>query len=91
MQPGLRKTLNKSAEDHLESYDEEMIEDLRELLTGYLDGYTVEDITMMDIEEIVTTWQNNLPDPGQWAGEKAYSEYESHEDARHELMKDENG
>ncbi len=77
-----RKQLKKSAEDHLENYDKEMIDDLQDQITDYLYGQTIEDVDHEDIETIIVNWKDQLPDAGQWAGEQAYNEYEEAMDSR---------
>ncbi len=71
-----RRQLKKSAEDHFENYDREMIDDLQDQITDYLYDQTIEDVDHEDIETIIVNWKDKLPDAGQWAGEQAYNEYE---------------
>ena len=78
-----RNILKKSAEDHLEDYDKEMIDDLQNQITNYLYGQTVEEVSHEDIETIIVNWQDALPDAGQWAGEQAYNEYEEAMENQH--------
>ena len=71
-----RNILKKSAEDHLENYDKEMIDDLQNQITDYLYAQTVEDVDHEEIETIISNWKDKLPDPGEWAGDQAYNDYE---------------
>ncbi len=84
-----RKIINKSAEDYLETYDEKMIEELLQILNDELEGAEPVSVSPEHIEELVQNWQFLLPDPGQWAGEKAYCEYEDAMEAKADEERDE--
>ena len=83
-----RCILNRSAEDWLEKYNEYMIDDLQEQISDYLSDMTVEDINTDDILDVYFKWNNHLPDPGEWAGSKAYEEYENAMDAKRDFELD---
>ena len=84
-----RKICNKSAEDFLEKFDEEMLEKLQEAYNDYLEGLATEDVSGEELANIYLRWQEDLPDPGQWAGEKAYEEYENAMEDKADMARDE--
>ena len=75
-----KQIMRRSAEDYYEEYDEKMLEDLMDQLSG---------VVTEDVRDIVEEWYNTLPDAGQWSGEKAWDEYTNAMEDKADAMRDE--
>ncbi len=79
----------RMAEDELDNYDDEMIEELIDKLKDYLDGISIEEVDASEIYVLVGEWQTELPDPGVWAFDKVQSKEDDAGDAAYEQYREE--
>ncbi len=83
------RDIKARAEMYVEDYDEEMIDDLNYMLSGYINGKEAEDIDSTEIYEIVEHWNMKRPEPWDWAYDKVTSELDDIGDQKYQAMKDE--
>ncbi len=81
--------LKRMAEDELDNYDDEMIEELQDQLKDYLDGISIEEVDSTEVYDLIEAWETALPDPGEWAFDKVQSKEDDAGDAAYDRYKDE--
>ncbi len=89
MRPLRTRDLKALAEEELDNYDDEMIEDLTNQLIDYLDGISIEEVDATEVYEMVEKWFIDLPEPGTWAFDKVESKREDMADMEYQCAKDE--
>ena len=83
-----KRKIQEDAEDYLEEYDSEMVDNLIYMFGDVLAGYSVEEIDEDKIEEIWLDWKSELPDPNEWAYDKAMNRCIDAEEAKADARRD---
>lgn len=82
------RDLKALAESYEEKFDENMIDDLRNLLKEHLEDLMVDDVDSNDIFDIVESWKDSLPERGTWALDQADGFIMDKADEAYELKRD---
>ena len=82
------RRLKERAAEYEDEYNSTMVYELNEILADYLDGCDVDDISAMEMHDIVEEWHSKLPEVWDWCYDMANSDLEAYEDARYEEMRD---